>query len=137
MLFNFIAQTARFSLPVLAIAMLTACTKEVECNDRDTKELAVNLIQSYLEKAQWYNEARERNIITGDAKIEDIKTLSVSDDKKNAVCEANYTFTFRKKDRSIDFNYGLTYLEDSGDIEVEVDANRIKANILGLFISGQ
>ncbi|CAJ5232778.1 lipoprotein [Burkholderia pseudomallei] len=112
---------------------LTACGGKVDCNSSDVKKDALEIIQSNLNNAVWYNEMKLA--ITGEPKLENIKTVDTENDGKQAQCRGTYSTTYNEKPRSIDVSYNLAYLEDKKETEVRVIVGDVQAGLMGLVLS--
>ncbi|WP_302857466.1 toxin-antitoxin system YwqK family antitoxin [Ralstonia pseudosolanacearum] len=119
-------------LTIFAIS-LTACGGKVDCNSSAPKKDALEIIQSNLNNAVWYNEMKLA--ITGEPKLENIKTLDTQNDGKQSQCVGSYTLTYNEKPHSIDVAYDLTYLEDKKDTEVKVAVRDVQSGLMGLAVS--
>lgn len=127
-------QTGVRGLLVSLVAVgLTACGAKVDCNSSAVKKDALEIIQSHLNNAVWYNEMKLA--ITGDPKLENIKTVETDKDKKQAQCQGTYSLTYNEKPRSIDFIYNLAYLEDKGETEVRVVVRDVQGGLMGLAMT--
>lgn len=127
-------QTGVRSLLVSLVAVgLTACGAKVDCNSDAVKRDALEIIQSHLNKAVWYNEMKMA--ITGDPKLENIKTVDADKNGKQAQCKGAYSLTYNEKQRSTDFIYNLAYLEDKGNTEVRVVVQDVQGGLMGLAMS--
>ncbi len=111
---------------------LTGCGEKVDCNSSAVKKDVLEIIQSHLNNDSSYNQMRLA--ITGDPKLENIKTVDADKDRKQAQCMGTYSFTYNEKPRSFDFTYNLAYLEDKGEIEVRVVMRDILGKMIGLGI---
>lgn len=115
---------------LLASVALTACGNKVDCNGSAVKKDALQIIQSHLDGAAWYNEMKLA--ITGDPKLENIKTVDADKDGKQAQCKASYSINYNDKLRSIDVSYDLAYLEDKKETEVKVAVGEVQGGLMGL-----
>lgn len=122
----------RGTLIVAAAAALSACGAKVDCNDANAKKEALEIIQSHLDNAVWYREMKVA--LTGEVKLENIKTVEKSEDGKQARCSASYSYTYNDKPRDTDVAYNLAYLEDKKTPEVRVGVNELKAGLMGLIM---
>jgi antitoxin component YwqK of YwqJK toxin-antitoxin module len=123
----------RFLLvPLLALG-LTACKGKVDCNDGSVKEDALEIIQSNLDKAVWYNEMKLA--ITGTSTLENIKTEHAAESGKRAECSATYLMTYNGKERSFNVEYELAYLEDKKETDVAVGIGAIQGGLMNMAAS--
>lgn len=117
----------------LSAVALTACGGKADCNSSASKKDVLEIIQSNLNNAVWYNEMKLA--ITGEPKLESIKTLDTQNDGKQSQCVGSYTLTYNEKPHSIDVAYDLTYLEDKKDTEVKVAVRDVQGGLMGLAVS--
>lgn len=115
--------------PLIAVG-LSACGEKVDCNSSTVKDDALEIIQSHLDNAIWYNEMKLA--ITGEPELENIKTVDVDKDGKHAQCSGTYSVTYNEKPRPIEVTYYLAYLEDKDDTEVKVAVGDVKGGLMGL-----
>lgn len=123
----------RTVLVSLSAVALTACGGKVDCNSSDIKKDALEIIQSHLAEAVWYNEMKLA--ITGEPKLENIKTIETENDGKQAQCRGTYSTTYNEKPRSIDVTYNLAYLEDKKETEVRVVVGDVQGGLMSLAMS--
>jgi antitoxin component YwqK of YwqJK toxin-antitoxin module len=121
-----------FSILICCAVVLTmqGCGNKADCNDNQTKENAINIIQSHLEN--W-----DKDIIlaiTGTSKLTDVRSLSKDENLGQAQCVAAYTFTYNKKEREIEVQYYLSYLEDKKQVDVKVGIDDLKRGIMTMAI---
>jgi len=118
---------------VAAAAALSACGAKVDCNSDTVKKDALEIIQSHLDTATWYREMRIA--ITGEPKLENIKTVEKNNDGSQARCRGTYTYTYNDKPRTVDVAYNLAYLEDKKSTEVRVVVNEVQAGLMGMVMT--
>lgn len=122
--------TIKVGFVALAAIALQGCGSTVDCNASDTKETALKIINQNLDKARWYNEIKPS--LSGSPKLINIKTVSQDKDLKTARCNAVYSLNYNGRDREIDVQYHLSYLQDKGEAEVRVDVDSVKFKLMGL-----
>ncbi|EYS96545.1 hypothetical protein CF68_20335 [Cupriavidus sp. SK-4] len=123
----------RSLLIVAAAAALSACGAKVDCNSDSAKKDALEIIQSHLDNAVWYREMKIA--ITGDPKLENIKTVEKSEDGSQARCRASYSYTYNDKPRTVEVPYNLAYLEDKKKPEVRVVISEVQAGLMGVVMT--
>ncbi|MCG9055158.1 hypothetical protein LH442_03985 [Laribacter hongkongensis] len=125
----------KLQLPLLSVCSvgLVACAKQVDCNSDDAKKDTVEILQSNLEQAAWYKDVKLA--ISNPPVLENIKTIAMDEQKKNAQCRGVYSFVYNQKPQQFDVDYNLTYLEDKKNAEVKVNVGNVKASFVALVIS--
>lgn len=119
-----------------SVALLTAIfgTGALTCSDDATKSQVLEVIDSHLETAQWYQDVKAE---LGPRKVSEIRTLRSNKELGRYACAAKYTFDLKGKTREVDFTYDLDYLEDEKRSRVLVDVKTVKARyvtaLMGLF----
>lgn len=113
--------------------LLQGCGSKIDCNDDGFKDLAVGLIKTRLEQAVWYKQITLA--LSGKPGLTSIKTLARSDELKTGKCAAKYTFVYNGKEREVDMEYDLAYLEDKKDTEVSVNVNGVAAGVMAIVMS--
>lgn len=110
--------------------LLQACGSKVDCNNSKNKDNALEIIQSNLSNAVWYNQLGAS--LKGTPELSSIKTVSKNDELKQSQCNGKYSFTYNEKLRTIDVNYEIAYLQDKGESEVKVFVNEVIGGFIGL-----
>ncbi|MFG6455883.1 hypothetical protein [Roseateles sp. BYS96W] len=101
----------------------------LSCNDRSTKSQVLEIIDSHLETARWYQEAKDKGIV-GTRKISEVRTTRSDKDLDRYACAAKYTFDIKGRTREVDFTYDVDYLEDEQKSHVLVDVNTVKSRYM-------
>lgn len=115
------------------VALLTAIfgTGALNCSDSDTKSQVLEIIDSHLETAQWYQDVKAE---LGPHKVSEIRTLRSNKELGRYACAAKYTFELKGKTREVDFTYDLDYLEDEKKSRVLVDVNTVKGRYMAALM---
>ena len=111
----------------LIATSVTACGDKLDCNSSSVKKNVIEIIQSHLDNAVWYNQMKIA--IKGTPTIENITKVESSSNGNQAQCMGKYSITYNEKPRSIDFNYNLAYLEDKKDTEVKVNIGDVQSGL--------
>jgi hypothetical protein len=119
---------------VVTMCNLTGCGGVSECNESQTKETALNIIDTNLSKAVWYQQMKAN--IT-DAKISEISTMSKDEELEKRSCSGTYSFNYKGKNYEKDFEYELKYLEDEDSTMVSVDVETIKQRVMAIAMFAQ
>jgi antitoxin component YwqK of YwqJK toxin-antitoxin module len=114
-------------------AGLTACGAKVDCNSDTVKNDALEIIQSHLDAAVWYREMKIA--MTGEPRLENIKTVDERTGGTQARCRASYSYTYNDKPRAIDVTYNLAYVEDKKSTEVRVVVDDVKGGLMALAMT--
>ena len=109
---------------ILGVVALSGCSNALTCNDSDAKSQVLEIIDSHLGNARWYQEMKPG---LGKRSISGISTTQKNKDLGRYTCSATYTFEYKGKEREKEFSYELKYLEDKGESEILVDVNTVKA----------
>ncbi len=112
------------NLAVLSVIALAGCSNALTCNDSDAKTQVLEVIDSHLETARWYQDMKPD---LGDRNISGINTTEEDEDLGRYSCSATYTFEYKGRTKETEFSYDLKYLEDQGESEVLVDVNTVKS----------
>lgn len=116
----------------LVVISVTACGDKIDCNSSSVKKNVIEIVQSHLDNAVWYNQMKIA--IKGDPTIENITKVESSSNGNQAQCMAKYSITYNEKPRSIDFNYNLAYLEDKKDTEVKVNVGEVQSGLTRIIM---
>lgn len=118
-----------FALSLTAF-LLQGCGNKVDCNSSKVKSDALDIIQSNLGRALWYQQIGAA--LSGSPELSNIRTISRDDELKQAQCRATYTYTYNGKPREADVTYTLAYLQDKGEVDVRVVIGDVYGAIAGL-----
>ncbi len=123
---------ALFTLVGISL-LVQGCGGKIDCNDDGFKGVAIGLIKTRLEQAVWYKQIALA--LSGTPALANIKTLARNDELKTGKCAATYTFVYNGKEREVDMEYDLAYLEDKKDTEVSVNVNGVAAGVMSIVMS--
>ena len=111
-------------LAILSVMALAGCSNALTCNDSDAKTQVLEVIDSHLENARWFQDMKPS---LGDRSISGISTTEKNEDLGRYSCSATYTLEYKGKTKEAEFSYDLRYLEDEGESEVLVDVDTVKS----------
>lgn len=119
---------------ILCLALgLQGCGPDLDCNGKDVKATALEIIKSKMEKMRWYSDMEPA--ISGNIEITSIKTLAKNDETKQRGCSGNYTFKYNGSQKEMPFEYETALLQDKGEAEVRVDVEAIVNGMMRLALS--
>jgi hypothetical protein len=121
--------SGRIFLLGVTLAVVGCGGPSVDCNADTNKETAVKLIQDRLQKMPWY---RDMTASLSEAKLVEVRTEAKDEKLGQAICAANYAYSYNDKPRSIPIRYRLDKLEDAKEIRVSTDVNEVVANMMTL-----
>lgn len=112
------------TLLILSVIALSGCSNALKCNDSGAKSQVLEVIDSHLEDARWYQDMKSD---LGKRSIFGINTTRENKDLGRYACSATYTFEYKGKVKEAEFSYELKYLEDEDETQILVDVNTVKA----------